>query len=185
MDIHDNGVRLPADRWGDFWSVFIHVVNNAIDHGIEEPQVRTAQGKPPQGHIFLSSQKVGDHFVIELTDDGKGIDWKGLSMKARSVGLPRATRDHLVRALFSDGITTLEKASETSGRGVGMGAVEAACARLGGRIGVISTTLKGTTLRFVIPCRGNEACLDTSMVAGARPSIAPPPDSPSLESKAS
>ena len=74
-------MRLPADRWGEFWSSFIHVVRNALDHGIETGEERQEAGKPAAGTIKLVSKVEGADFIIEMSDDGRGINWEKISEK--------------------------------------------------------------------------------------------------------
>lgn len=177
LEIEGNRVRLPSDRWHDFWSSFIHVVRNAIDHGIEAPEERVAAGKPAAGTIRLSSSLVTGNFIIELSDDGRGIDWERVEQKAAAVGLAHKTRKDLIDALFSDGLSTRDEASELSGRGVGMGAVRHACTAMGGVVSVHSIDGKGTTWTFQVPQVGNDVPMPMSRKPGVRPSLAPPPPS--------
>src|SRR6185295_4651551 len=90
-------------------------------------------------------------FVVSVSDDGRGIDWRKLAEKAAAAGLPTATRADLEQALFADSISTRDSVSETSGRGVGLGAVRAAVIGLGGSIEVESAAGQGTTFRFGLP----------------------------------
>lgn len=142
-------LRLPADPWRGFWSSFVHLVRNAVDHGLEPGDERRALGKPPVGHLVLRAGVEPEGFVIEIADDGRGIDWGAVARRARAERLPAVTADDLTAALFHDGISTRDEASEHSGRGVGLGAVRAACARLGGRVEVHSAPGRGTSFRFV------------------------------------
>jgi two-component system chemotaxis sensor kinase CheA len=89
--------------------------------------------------------------VVEVADNGHGIAWERVRSKAKEQGLPHATREDLVNALFSDGLSTKDEVSDTSGRGVGMGSVKAACQALHGQIEVISREGEGTTFRFNFP----------------------------------
>jgi two-component system chemotaxis sensor kinase CheA len=88
---------------------------------------------------------------VEVTDNGHGIAWERVRGKALEQGLPHATNEDLVKALFTDGLSTREEVSDTSGRGVGMGSVRAACEALNGQIEVISQPGEGTTFRFRFP----------------------------------
>jgi two-component system chemotaxis sensor kinase CheA len=155
VTIEDNGVRLPPARHARFWSVFVHVVRNAVDHGIEPPDERIALGKPPEGRITLRTAIAADDVVIELRDDGRGIDWEAIATKARERGLPAACRANLEDALFSDGISTRSGVTEISGRGVGLAAVRQVCRELGATIQVESTRGVGTLVRFRVPREGS------------------------------
>ena len=144
-------VRLPKARLAPFWATLAHVVRNAVDHGLETPDARSASGKSPRGTLELSVVERDDTVVISLSDDGAGVDWDKLKAKADARGLPAATRDDLVAVLFTDGVSSRDDVSAVSGRGVGMGAVRAAAERLGARIDVTSAPGEGTTFDFVVP----------------------------------
>jgi two-component system chemotaxis sensor kinase CheA len=149
--IEDNDVRLEPERFGSFWQSFVHVLRNALDHGLEPADERASAGKDRVGSLDLRTELQGDHLVIELGDDGRGIDWDQVRDKALAAGLDVSTDRALERALFHDGITTRAVATSVSGRGVGMGAVLEACTRLGGEIELQSEPGKGTRLRFRFP----------------------------------
>jgi two-component system chemotaxis sensor kinase CheA len=144
-------VRLPAEPWAEFWGSFVHVVRNAIDHGLETNVERTAAHKSGPAKLKLTCKRDGSNLVIEVSDNGRGIAWERVREKARSMGLPHTTREDLEKALFTDGLSTRDAVSDTSGRGVGMGAVREACVALGGRIEVQSELGQGTTFRFSVP----------------------------------
>ena len=146
--VDDHGIRLDGPKLRGFWNAFSHVVRNAVDHGIESSERRQAAGKPEHGRIEIETRRDGTHVVIELRDDGGGIDWDAVRARARAANLPAATHEDLVAALFSDGITTKDEVSEVSGRGVGLAALRAACAGLQGTIEVLSERGKGSTFRF-------------------------------------
>ncbi|MEM9693799.1 MAG: ATP-binding protein [Myxococcota bacterium] len=146
-----NQVRLPREPWADFWSAFAHVIRNAVDHGIEPAEERTRMGKPEWGKLFLTTYREGRDFVVEIRDDGRGIDWEGVRAKAAKRGLPHETQDDLEAALFCDGFSTKSVASTTSGRGVGMNAIQDATRQKGGQIELESTPDVGTTFRFRFP----------------------------------
>ncbi len=153
LEIHidDHGLRLDAERWAPFWSALVHAVRNAVDHGIEPADERLAAGKPERGTIVLRTVDGPVGVVVELADDGRGIDWDAVAARAAELGLPSASRTERIAALFADGLSSRSEASEISGRGVGMGALRAAAASLGGVIEVASTPGQGTTLTFTIP----------------------------------
>jgi HPt (histidine-containing phosphotransfer) domain-containing protein len=149
--VSDSDVRLPAERLGPFWGALVHVVRNAMDHGIEAPGDRRAAGKAARGRVELRAASTEGGFEITVADDGAGIDWKGLAEKAAARGLPHQSRDELIEALFQDGVSTSAEVTELSGRGVGMGAVRAAVSDLGGRVRVRSTPGAGTEWAFWFP----------------------------------
>ncbi len=146
-----NALRLPVERWGPFWSVLAHVIRNAIDHGLEYPDDRVAAGKSRNGLVRVTTYATGDDVVVEVCDDGRGIDWDRIRSVARSRDLPAETHTQLIDALFTDGLTTRTEVSETSGRGVGMAAVKACVLSMGGTIEVTSERGRGSTFRFSIP----------------------------------
>jgi two-component system chemotaxis sensor kinase CheA len=151
VNIHDHRLRLDAARWAPFWSAFVHVVRNAIDHGLEGPENRNKLGKPREGMLELSTRVEGDSFVVEIWDDGRGIDWEAVVEKARAKHIPHANKADLVEALFQDGFSTANQVSEFSGRGIGLGAVRAACQARAGVVSVVSHPGGGTCLEFRFP----------------------------------
>ena len=154
VSIDAERLRLPREVLAPFWSVFGHAVRNAVAHGIEAPDERLAAGKSISGHIRMSAHRTHDEIDIEISDDGRGIDWPAVGRKAGAAGLPFATEQDLYAALFVDGLSTRDETDDVSGRGVGMGALRAECERLGGEMSLVSRPGSGTTLRFSIPARG-------------------------------
>ncbi|MET0339926.1 MAG: ATP-binding protein [Polyangiales bacterium] len=150
FEIEDHGIRLEGDNLGPFWAAMVHVVRNALDHGIEDPESRALAGKPEAGVIGLSTRRQEGKLVISVRDDGRGVDWDKLRAKAESRGLSAQTREQQVEALFADGISTRDDVSDVSGRGVGMAALRQVVRELGGTIEVESVPHKGTVFRFVL-----------------------------------
>lgn len=146
--LDDGGVRLPRLGLRDFWSSFAHVVRNAIDHGVESPEERAAHGKPLSPQIELATRIEHGEAIVEIADDGRGIDWLVVAEAARARGLPTQTKEQLEAALFADGLTTRSEATDISGRGVGLAAVLAAVRNLGGRITIDSKQGQGTRFSF-------------------------------------
>jgi two-component system chemotaxis sensor kinase CheA len=144
-------VRFSAERWAPFWASFVHVVRNALDHGIEMPEERSRAGKPERAKLKLVAENDSQRITIEISDDGRGIDWARVREKAKQRGLPHASEVDLVEALFSDGLSTAESVTSISGRGVGMSAVRDAARALGGAVSVMSSLGVGTTVRFRFP----------------------------------
>jgi two-component system chemotaxis sensor kinase CheA len=147
----DDGLRLPGEHWGRFWTSFVHAIRNAIDHGLEAPHERRAAGKHERARLTLRARRHGDELAIEIDDNGRGIDWAKVAARARTHGLPDATRDDLVEALFHDGFTTRDTATEVSGRGVGLSALRHECVSSGGYVSITSRDGAGTTLGFRWP----------------------------------
>jgi two-component system chemotaxis sensor kinase CheA len=168
----DRELRLPNETWAPFWSNFIHLIRNAIDHGIESATERLERGKPEQSKIRLAASLDSEQLRIEIQDDGKGIRWEQIREKAQQRGLPHQTRADLIEALFSDGISTAEYISDTSGRGVGMAAVRDAARALGGHIEIDSSEGVGTTIRFEFPITAARSIRHPG--SSIRPSQRPP-----------
>lgn len=151
IEIDSAQLQLDPARWAPFWQHFIHVVRNAIDHGIEPEDERLGRGKSAAGKLWLSTRLEHDQFVVQVRDDGRGINWSRVRLKAEERGLPVETRADLEAALFFEGFTTNEQVTAYSGRGVGLSAVRAATEARGGRISVSSELGQGTTLEFRFP----------------------------------
>ncbi|MGE5113649.1 MAG: chemotaxis protein CheA [Acidobacteriaceae bacterium] len=134
-----------------------HLVRNAVDHGIEPPGERRAKGKPAQGTIKLDAFHQGNQVVIEISDDGRGIDTQKVVSKAIQTGV--ITADDAVRLneaerqqlIFAAGLSTSETVTEVSGRGVGMDIVKACMERLKGSVSIHTELGKGTTFRLKLP----------------------------------
>ncbi len=151
--VEHGGMRLDAVRWAPFWSAFTHAVRNAVDHGIEPEDERGE--KPSAGTISFRTLQSGPHVVVEIADDGRGIDWNALALRGKALGLAHESRADLEDVLFRDGVSTRLQVTEHSGRGIGLGALRAACQSLGGRVVVSSERGRGTTFQFWIPAVGD------------------------------
>lgn len=149
-------VLLDPVRWASFWSAFVHVVRNALDHGVEPTDERLAQGKPETAQLVFAAEVMDGQLVVRAGDDGRGIAWERLRERAKRAGLAHETRADLVQALFTDGISTAAQVTEFSGRGVGLAAVRQACMELGGTVEVVSEPGRGSTFEFRFP-RGSMA----------------------------
>jgi two-component system, chemotaxis family, sensor kinase CheA len=149
--IRDNGLHLEAARWASFWSSFIHVIRNAVDHGLEPKDERKSAGKPECGLIEVSTAVQSNSFVVTISDDGRGIDWKRIADRAKIKGIPHKTREDLTEAVFTDGISTAAYVSDLSGRGIGMAAVRAECHARRGTVQLHTTEGSGTRVVFSFP----------------------------------
>ncbi len=135
----------------------MHMIRNAIDHGIEGAEGRQAVGKPEAGTIALNAFQKGNHVMIEIEDDGAGIDDEALIAKAVSQGLveagevPDLSRDEILAFVFLPGVSTRDEAGDYSGRGVGMDVVKTNISKLGGVIDVQSETGIGTKMTITLP----------------------------------
>lgn len=147
----DHGLRIESGVWQPFWQSLVHVVRNAVDHGLETIEERRLAKKSDVGRIEVITQCVDESFEIIIRDDGRGIDWDRVAERAANRGLPHVSQGDLIDALFHDGVSTCETCTEISGRGVGMAAVQCACHDLGGVVQVQSSAGKGTEFRFVFP----------------------------------
>ncbi len=133
----------------------VHMVRNAVDHGLETPAERTARGKPATGTLALSASHKGGSIVVELTDDGRGLQREAILEKAVQKGLVNrgeALTDSEVFALiFAPGFSTAQKVTEVSGRGVGMDVVKRNVEGMRGRVLIESVPGRGSTFRLVLP----------------------------------
>ncbi|MCC8535719.1 chemotaxis protein CheA [Xanthomonas axonopodis pv. poinsettiicola] len=146
----------------------VHLVRNAIDHGIESPALREATGKPRSGHVRLSAQQEGDYVSIEIQDDGAGIDPERLREIARGKGLidaeaaARLSTDECLHLIFMPGFSTKAEVTDISGRGVGMDVVQSRIRELSGQIQIQSELGRGS--RFMIRVPLTLAILPTLLV---------------------
>jgi len=133
----------------------VHLIRNSIDHGIETPQERVAAGKPAKGHITLTATHSGGSVLIEISDDGKGINKEAVLKKARANGIVSETAElpdkEVFELIFASGFSTAETISSVSGRGVGMDVVRRNIESLRGTIDITSTQGKGTTITLKLP----------------------------------
>jgi two-component system chemotaxis sensor kinase CheA len=151
VEIQPHGVRLAPKAWAGFWTDLVHVVRNAVDHGLETPSEREQAGKPERPKLRFSTAVSGRKLVVEIEDYGRGINWQGVKDAALKMGLPAASEDDLLRAMFASGLTTKGHVTTVSGRGVGLSAIRQQVDELGGQITVISKPNQGTCFRFVFP----------------------------------
>ncbi len=134
-----------------------HAVRNALDHGIEPPEVRVAQGKDAEGVLRLRAAQEGSHVLVEISDDGAGIAVDKVRAKALERGLISAERAaqlgerELLQLIFLPGFSTAAQVTNVSGRGVGMDVVRTNVEKIGGKVEIDSRPGKGTTLRLRIP----------------------------------
>jgi HPt (histidine-containing phosphotransfer) domain-containing protein len=146
-----NDVRLAAERWAPFWAAFVHVIRNALDHGIETAEERVARGKAREGLIRFATKLRENRVEIEIQDDGRGIDWDAVRSKARDLGKSAETETELAELLFRGGLSTKGVVTEYSGRGTGISACHAVCVEMGGTLELESTFGEGTRVKFSIP----------------------------------
>ncbi|WP_447527363.1 chemotaxis protein CheA [Vreelandella sp. TE19] len=131
-----------------------HLVRNSLDHGIEMPEVREALGKPRQGKLTLAARHQGGNILIEVKDDGAGMDRDRLLAKARENGLnvsDTMTDEEVFQLIFAPGFSTAAEVTDVSGRGVGMDVVKRNIQKMGGRVEIQSKLGEGTNTRIVLP----------------------------------
>ena len=147
----------------------VHLVRNAIDHGVETPELREVTGKPRSGNVRLSAQQEGDFVSIEVNDDGAGIDPERLRVKAREKGLieaeaaARLSSEECLQLIFLPGFSTKQAVTDISGRGVGMDVVQSRIRELSGQIQIQSELGRGS--RFLIRVPLTLAILPTLLIA--------------------
>jgi two-component system chemotaxis sensor kinase CheA len=135
----------------------LHLVRNAIDHGVEAPEVRRAAGKPEQGTVTLSARRDGESVVLDLSDDGTGMDVERIRSAAVDRGLIDAATANMVddaalfQLVFAPGFSTARSVTSVSGRGVGMDAVRTAVEAVGGTVSIASERGRGTTTTLRLP----------------------------------
>jgi two-component system chemotaxis sensor kinase CheA len=145
----------------------LHMIRNAVDHGLEPPEERRRAGKPEEGTIRLSAYHEGGGIVIELADNGRGLDRDAILAKARGQGLLGAndtlSESDIDMLIFAPGFSTAKQVTEVSGRGVGMDVVKRNLEAMHGRVTISTTPGQGTTFKIVLPL--TLAIIDGMMVA--------------------
>jgi len=149
-DLDKNLVEALADP-------LVHLVRNAVDHGVEMPEEREAAGKPRTGRVVLSAEQEGDHILLSISDDGKGMDPNILRAKAVEKGLmdkdaaERLSESDCYNLIFAPGFSTKTEISDVSGRGVGMDVVKTKISQLNGSINIFSAKGQGSKIVIKVP----------------------------------
>lgn len=157
LEIDGGEVELDREMIELIRDPLTHIVRNALDHGIERPEARHKAGKPPHGRLSIAARQSGNQILIDIIDDGRGIDTDAVVEKAVARGLVDAGRaEQLSRAermqlIFEPGFSTAETVSALSGRGVGMDVVRSNIERIGGVVEVESTPGQGTRIGIRVP----------------------------------
>jgi two-component system chemotaxis sensor kinase CheA len=152
VTVDGNGIRLSDEGLRAFFRSLVHAVRNAVDHGIETPDVRVSRGKREAGALRLTAMTNDDgSMIVSVSDDGAGVDFERVRERAKRLGLPHDTTGELLDALFTDGLTTRDMVTDLSGRGVGTSAIRAECRELGGEAHLLSVWGRGSELRCVLP----------------------------------
>lgn len=140
-----------AERLSD---PLLHLVRNAVAHGIETPAERVAAGKPPEATLLVRATSAGDSVVVRMRDDGRGIDRQKIAARAKALGIPTPEdldANALLQVLSASGFSTRELADRTAGRGIGMGVVVAAVRELGGMLTLDTSVGQGTEFTLRLP----------------------------------
>ncbi len=154
--IQGSDVKLDRAVLEHLTGPFVHIIRNAIDHGMETPDERVRLGKPAKGNITVAVTRQRDNIIIEITDDGRGIDINKVKEKALQSGIPEekikgmTDKDALLLVCLP-GLSLAKEITETSGRGVGMDVVKANIEAIGGRLEIASVINKGTKIMLELP----------------------------------
>jgi len=159
VDLLMEGRDIEMDRTvlDEIGEPLVHLIRNCIDHGIEYPEERLKKCKPQNGTIKLSARREGDHVIIEVEDDGAGIDPKVIRKVAVEKGFiskdeaDKMSEDQLINLIFIPGFSTAKEVTETSGRGVGMDVVKTKVESLGGTVQLKTEVGKGTVVTLKLP----------------------------------
>ena len=157
LEINGEKTELDKRMIDELGDPLIHMVRNSADHGIESPEVRLAAGKPEQGTVTLDAFHRGNSIYIRVSDDGKGLDSERIKAKALEKGLitpveaERMTKSQIFQLIWEPGLSTAEKVTEVSGRGMGMDIVKSKIELLNGTIELDSEPGRGTTVTIKLP----------------------------------
>jgi len=155
MELSGEGTEMDRIMVEQIAAPLVHLIRNAVDHGIAAPEARRAAGKPEVGTIRLAAGHEGGSIIIEVTDDGRGIDRERVLAKAIERGIvdtgSTLTESQVLDLIFAPGFSTAAQVTEISGRGVGMDVVKRNIEAVRGRITISSVPGRGTTFRLVLP----------------------------------
>jgi two-component system chemotaxis sensor kinase CheA len=156
FEISGKDIELDRSMLDEIGDPIVHLLRNAVDHGIERPDVRTAAGKSAAGRLSLSAVRDRSAVLIRVSDDGRGIDRTRVLRKAQDTGLiergaTSLTDDELVRLISRAGFSTAESVTGISGRGVGIDAVQSRVRALGGSVEIVTAPGQGTTVTARLP----------------------------------
>jgi len=174
LAIEGEATEADKDVLDALFEPLVHLVRNSMDHGIEAAEERRRAGKPEAARLVLRAAQEGDRILIELADDGRGVDTERLRRQAVQRGgmdpaqAAALTEDEALELVFASGLSTAEALSELSGRGMGMEAVRMALAAAGGTVSLRSRPGEGTTVRMQLPLGLTLAQILTVAVDGQR-----------------
>jgi two-component system chemotaxis sensor kinase CheA len=172
LDVQGADVELDRTVIEALGDPLSHLVRNAADHGLEDPQTREKAGKPARGKLTLTARRERDKVIVEVQDDGRGMDAQALRRKAvKSAAMTQEAAEALSDAAayelaFRPGVSTRDDATEVSGRGVGLDAVQRKVESLGGKVSIRSVPGKGTTFVVELPLSVSMANLLLVQVGG-------------------
>ncbi len=148
-------LKLPRTIVSGLETPLMHILRNAIDHGIEAPEARQAAGKPPEGRITLTAEIRDTQLCVMISDNGKGLNLAAIHAKAIAAGIVASNAplspQTVAELIFHPGLSTSENVTDVSGRGVGMDAVKTDVEALGGKIRIVTKSGQGTALRLDVP----------------------------------
>lgn len=157
LNIDDGGAEADRQVLEQLRDVLMHLLRNAVDHGIEAPEIRQQRGKTPVGQISIQTAVSGDHLALTLRDDGNGLDLEAIRRRAMSLGLlaagdfERLNESEVADLIFLPGFSTRMTVNELSGRGVGLDIVRSQIERMHGRVAVAFTPGAGTSFTLTVP----------------------------------
>jgi two-component system chemotaxis sensor kinase CheA len=158
VDLVTEGVELSLDRaiLENLGAPLVHIIRNAVDHGIEFPEERIRSGKPAGGRISIKAVNQKDHVILRISDDGRGVDVSKVRRKAVEMGMPEdhvaaMTDTEALMLICKPGLTSTDRVTDTSGRGVGMDVVKETIEGLGGTLVIKSTPGRGTDITLELP----------------------------------
>ncbi|MGK7872472.1 MAG: response regulator [Xenococcaceae cyanobacterium] len=187
LKLSGTGVLVDKAALEKLYDPLLHLLRNAFDHGIESPELRRQQGKPEKGNIEIRAYHLGNQTIIEVRDDGQGLNLERIGSRAIKLGLlseeqlPLTSKDRLLELIFEPGFSTALEVSELSGRGVGLDVVRSQLRSLKGTVTVTSSPGMGTTFTLRLPLTLTISkllvCLVTRQSLGNATAFALPSDS--------
>lgn len=174
LEVEGGGVLADPEQGRSFWLALVHIIRNAVDHGFEGAELRSSAGKPADNQLRLAASWQAERVVVCISDDGRGIDWARVQQLAAQRGLPSATRAELAAALLAPELTTRTEVTSTSGRGVGLAAVDREIRALDGTLAVESETGSGCTWIITVPA-ARLGAIAGQPTSGRRPRHSNPP----------
>jgi len=155
LTVEDNDTYMDSEVLNDLIEPLMHILRNAVDHGIESPEMRKQSGKPETGCIHLTFVRMGDQIVINVEDDGQGLNLDKIKTKAIANGLLKAdieaTDDAISRLVLEAGLSTRDEVTQVSGRGIGLDVVNVKIRELKGSINIYSDYRNGCRFELVLP----------------------------------